>query len=161
MKSSKKPVVRSNVRELITFMLGGKEYGIDILDIHEIRGYDKFNSIVNTPDYKNGVINHRGVIVPLLDMRVKYRFGCAMYNEPVVVIILNVAKRLIGIIVDAVSDVIALATEHIKPASEPTSSHDIGFVAGLGSIGERMIHLVDIEKLIASHGVELFELKAA
>ena len=161
MRLRKKPAANANVRELVTFTLCGEEYAIDIHNIHEIRGYDKYNSIVDTPDYINGVINHRGVIVPLLDMRIRFSHHGARYDEPLVVIILNVAKRLIGIIVDAVSDIIALAAEHIKPAPKSGYSRDKEFIAGLGSVGGRKINLVDIEKLLASHDIELFELKAA
>lgn len=161
MRLSKKPAANANVRELVTFTLCGEEYAIDIHNIHEIRGYDRFNSIVNTQDYINGVINHRGVIVPLLDMRIKFSHHGARDDEPVVVIILNVAKRLIGIIVDAVSDIITLAAEHIKPAPKSGYSRDKEFVAGLGSVGGRKINLVDIKKLMSSHGMGLLELKAA
>ncbi|MDH4215380.1 MAG: chemotaxis protein CheW [Gallionella sp.] len=161
MRLSKKPTASANVRELVTFTLCGEEYAIDIHNIHEIRGYDKYNSIVNTRDYINGVINHRGVIVPLLDMRIKFSHHGARYDEPVVVIILNIAKRLIGIIVDAVSDIIALAAEHIKPATKSGSSRGKEFIAGLGSLDGRKINLVDIEKLLASHDMGFFELKAA
>lgn len=160
MKSKRKMAADGNSRKLVTFTVGSKEYGIDIHKIHEVRGYDMFNSIVNTPEFINGVINMRGASVPLLDVRIKFHIGREAYNEPIVVIVLNVAKRLVGIIVDGVSDVIALAAEQIKPASEPTPSPHMKFIAGLGSVDGRMIHLVDIEKLIASSNVAQFEREA-
>lgn len=161
MKSRKKPAAKCNHRELITFTVGSKEYGIDIHKIHEVRGYDMFNSIVNTPEFINGAINMRGASVPLLDVHAKFHIDRDAFNEPIVIIVLNVAKRLVGIVVDSVSDVIALAAEQIKPASDPGSSPHMKYVAGLGSVDGRMIHLVDIEKLVTSSNMAPVALEAA
>lgn len=161
MISIKELAADCNTRELITFTVGSKEYGIDILNIQEIRGYDKFNPIVNTPEFISGAINMRGATVPLLDVRAKFNIGRETYNEPIVVIVLSVAKRLVGIVVDGVSDVIALAAEQIKPASKSGSAPHMNFIAGSGSVGERMIHVVDIEKLTKSDDMGLLELQAA
>lgn len=161
MKSRKKLATKGNHRELITFTVGSKEYGIDIHKIHEVRGYDMFNSIVNTPEFINGSINMRGASVPLLDVHAKFHIDREAFNEPIVIIVLNVAKRLVGIVVDGVSDVIALAAEQIKPASDPSPSPHMKYVAGLGSVDGRMIHLVDIEKLVTSTDMTPIALKAA
>lgn len=152
MESSEKLTADSNRREMITFTVGHEVYGIDILKVQEIRGYDKFTSIVNTPEFINGVINLRGASVPIMDVRVKFQshIGRKTYNEPIAIIILNMAKRLAGIVVDGVSDVIALAADQIKPVSESGSSPHMAFIAGYGSVDGRKIHVLDIEKLASS-----------
>lgn len=148
-------------RELLTFTLGGEEYGIDILKVQEIRGYDAVTHIANTPEFIKGVINLRGTIVPIVDMRIKFQLGNADYDQFTVVIILNVANRVVGMVVDGVSDVITLNPDQIKPAPEFGSAIDTKYVMGLGTVDERMLILVDIEKLMTSRDMELVELAAA
>jgi len=147
----------SNLRELLTFTLGKEEYGIDILKVQEIRGYDAVTTIANSPEFIKGVINLRGIIVPIIDMRIKFNLGNVTYNELTVVIILNVANRVMGIVVDGVSDVIALTAEQIKPAPEFSSSLDTKYITGLGTVDHRMIIVVDIEKLMTSRDMDLVE----
>ena len=147
--------------EFLTFTLGREEYGIDILKVQEIRGYDAVTTIANTPDFIKGVINLRGIIVPIVDMRIKFHLGHAEYNELTVVIILNVAHRVVGIVVDGVSDVITLTPEQIKPAPEFGSTIDTQYVMGLGTVDERMLILVDIEKLMTSRDMELVDVATA
>jgi len=144
-------------RELLTFTLGSEEYGIDILKVQEIRGYDAVTTIANAPEFIKGVINLRGVIVPIVDMRIKFKLGEARYDETTVVIILNVAKRVVGMVVDGVSDVLTLAAEQIKPAPEFGAGMDTRYLQGLGTVDERMLILVDIEKLMTSREMELVE----
>ena len=144
-------------RELLTFTLGNEEYGIDILKVQEIRGYDSVTTIANAPEFIKGVINLRGIIVPIVDMRIKFKLGNVTYNETTVVIILNIAKRVVGMVVDGVSDVTTLKPDEIKPAPEFGSSLDTQYLLGLGTVGERMIILADIEKLISSGDMELIE----
>jgi len=146
-----------STNEFLTFTLGQEEYGIAILNVQEIRGYDAVTSLANTPEFIKGVINLRGIIVPIVDMRIKFHLGHADYNELTVVIILNVAGRVIGMVVDGVSDVITLASEQIKPAPEFGSAIDTKYVMGLGTVDERMLILVDIEKLMTSRDMELVE----
>lgn len=148
-------------QELLTFTLGGEEYGIDILKVQEIRGYDAVTAIANTPDFIKGVINLRGIIVPIVDMRIKFHLGKAEYDQFTVVIILNVANRIVGMVVDGVSDVITLSPEQIRQAPEFGSAIDTQYVMGLGTVDERMLILVDIEKLLSSQDMELFETVAA
>jgi len=148
-------------QELLTFTLGGEEYGIDILKVQEIRGYDAVTAIANTPDFIKGVINLRGIIVPIVDMRIKFQLGKAEYDEFTVVIILNVANRVVGMVVDGVSDVITLTPEQIRQAPEFGSAIDTQYVMGLGTVDERMLILVDIEKLLSSSDMELFETATA
>jgi purine-binding chemotaxis protein CheW len=142
-------------REFLAFTLGKEEYGIDILRVQEIRGYDTVTRIANAPDYIKGVVNLRGIIVPIVDMRIKFDMSTVKYDETTVVIILNFADRVVGIVVDGVSDVIALKAEQIKPAPEFGASLDTKYLQGLGTVDERMLILVDIEKLMTSQDMEL------
>src|SRR5512147_1394965 len=144
-------------RELLTFTLGSEEYGIDILKVQEIRGYDAVTAIANAPEFIKGVINLRGIIVPIVDMRIKFKLGKVDYNQFTVVIILNVAKRVVGIVVDGVSDVIALTPDQIKPSPEFSTTLDTQYITGLGTVDDRMIILMDIERLLSSKDMELFE----
>ncbi len=144
-------------RELLTFTLGSEEYGIDILKVQEIRGYEAVTSIANAPEFIKGVINLRGIIVPILDMRIKLNLGNVIYAETTVVIILNVASRVVGMVVDGVSDVITLTAGEIKPAPEFGAGLDTKYFQGLGTIDSRMIILVDIEKLMSSSDMELVD----
>jgi purine-binding chemotaxis protein CheW len=144
-------------RELLTFSLGKEEYGIDILKVQEIRGYEAVTTIANAPEFIKGVINLRGIIVPIVDMRIKFNLGNVTYNETTVVIILNISNRVVGMVVDGVSDVITLKDDQIKPAPEFGAGLDMRYLQGLGAVDERMIILVDIEKLMNSSEMELIE----
>jgi purine-binding chemotaxis protein CheW len=144
-------------RELLTFTLGKEEYGIDILKVQEIRGYETVTTIANSPEFIKGVINLRGIIVPIVDMRIKFRLGSVTYDETTVVIILNIANRVVGMVVDGVSDVITLKPDQIKPAPEFGSGLDTEYLQGLGAVDKRMIILADIEKLMSSRDMELVE----
>ena len=147
-------------RELLTFTLGKEEYGIDILKVQEIRGYDAVTTIANAPEFIKGVINLRGIIVPIVDMRIKFHLGKVEYDQFTVVIILNVSNRVVGIVVDGVSDVIALPPEQIKPSPEFSTTLDTQYITGLGTVDDRMIIVVDIEKLLSSRDMGLFETAA-
>ena len=144
-------------QECLTFTLGEEEYGIDILKVQEIRGYDAVTRIANTPAFIKGVINLRGVIVPIVDMRIKFNLGKVEYNEFTVVIILNVAGRVVGMVVDGVSDVITLAPDQVRAAPELSSSLDTKYIMGLGTVEGRMIILIDIETLMSSRDLELVD----
>ena len=148
LRHSSNTVVRP--REYLTFRLGDEEYGIDILKVQEIRGYEQPTRIANVPHFIKGVTNLRGVIVPIVDMRLKFGLGEALYNEFTVVIILNVGIRVIGVVVDSVSDVLELDPETIRDAPEMTSVVDSDYIIGLGALQDRMLILVDIEKLITA-----------
>lgn len=157
MQTNEGQTMKNGGRELLTFTLGNEEYGIDILKVQEIRGYDAVTAIANTPGFIKGVINLRGIIVPIIDMRIKFGLGCVTYNQLTVVIILNVAHRIVGMVVDGVSDVITLDAGQIKAVPEFSSSLDTQYVIGLGTVDERMIILIDIEKLMVSRDMELVE----
>lgn len=145
------PTVAINLvtNEFLTFRLGGEEYGIEILKVQEIRGYGSITHIANSPDYIKGVINLRGIIVPIIDMRIKFNLSHATYDQFTVVIILMVAGRVMGIVVDGVSDVITLADEQMRQAPGLGSVIDTEYIMGLGTVDERMLILIDIEKLMS------------
>ena len=136
--------------EFLTFRLGGEEYGIDILRVQEIRSYEQPTRIANAPHFIKGVVNLRGVIVPIIDLRLKLGCETAEYNAFTVVIVLNVKGRVVGAVVDSVSDVMELTREHIKAAPEMNSNIDGNFITGIGSVGDRMLILMDIEGLMSS-----------
>ena len=142
-------------QEFLIFTLGNEEYGIDILKVQEIRGYDQVTRIANTPAFIKGVTNLRGVIVPIIDLRVKFSQQSVSYDENTVVIVLNFGQRVVGIVVDGVSDVLSLTAEQIRPAPEFAVTLATEYLTGLGSLGERMLILVDIEKLLSSEEMSL------
>ena len=142
-------------REYLTFRLDQEEYGIDILKVQEIRGYEPPTRIANAPAFIKGVVNLRGTIVPIVDMRLKFNCSQAEYNSFTVVIILNMHQRIVGIVVDSVSDVMELSPDAIRSAPDIDSAIDSGSITGLGSVGERMLILLDIEKLMSSEDMGL------
>ncbi len=143
--------------EFLTFRLGEEEYGIEILKVQEIRGYDSITQIANAPEFIKGVVNLRGIIVPIIDMRIKFRLGKANYDQFTVVIILNVAGRVMGVVVDGVSDVISLEAEQMRPTPGFGSVIDTEYIMGLGTVDERMLILIDIEKLMGSSDMGLID----
>ena len=142
--------VHVGAREYLTFRLDQEEYGIDMLKVQEIRGYEQPTRIANAPAFIKGVVNLRGTIVPIVDMRLKFNCAQADYNSFTVVIILNLRDRVVGIVVDSVSDVMELSAENIRSAPDVESAIDNGCILGLGSVGERMLILLDIEKLMSN-----------
>lgn len=155
MQVSQNKTTHSVNRELLTFTLGNEEYGIDILQVQEIRGYEAVTGIANASDFIKGVINLRGIIVPILDLRIKFNLLNITYDETTVVIILNIDERIIGMVVDGVSDVTTLKPDEIKPAPELGSGLGVQYLQGIGTVDKRMIILVDIKKLISSRDMEL------
>jgi purine-binding chemotaxis protein CheW len=139
--------------EVLTFALGEEEYGIDIQLVQELRGYEAVTRVANAPAHFKGVINLRGVIVPVIDMRIKFNLGEPSYDHLTVVIILNMGGRVVGMVVDAVSDVTELAADQVKPPPAVSGALDIGYLLGIGTIDERMLLLVDIEKLMSSDDI--------
>ena len=136
--------------EFLAFTLGNEEYGIDILKVQEIRGYEAVTRIANAPNFLKGVINLRGIIVPVVDMRIKFNLGEPTYDQFTVVIILNIGGRIVGMVVDSVSDVTTLLPEQVRPAPEMGTTFSSDFLIGLGTLEERMLILVDIDKLMSS-----------
>ncbi|KAA8996696.1 chemotaxis protein CheW [Affinibrenneria salicis] len=144
-------------QEFLIFTLGDEEYGVDILKVQEIRGYDQVTRIANTPAFIKGVTNLRGVIVPIVDLRIKFAQQEVEYDDNTVVIVLNLGQRVVGIVVDGVSDVLSLTAEQIRPAPEFAVTLSTEYLTGLGSLGERMLILVDIEKLLSSEEMALVD----
>ncbi|MGO4331909.1 chemotaxis protein CheW [Cupriavidus sp. 2TAF22] len=143
--------------EFLAFRLGGEEYGIDILKVKEIRGYENVTQIANAPEYLKGVINLRGIIVPIIDLRIKFRQAKIDYDQYTVVIIVELHEQTTGIVVDGVSDVLTLGAGEIRQA--PQLSGETEYIRGIGSVENRMLILVDIEKLLDTE--ELAALEAA
>jgi purine-binding chemotaxis protein CheW len=141
--------------EFLTFRLGEEEYGIDILKVQEIRSYEQPTRIANTPPFIKGVVNLRGVIVPIVDLRLKLGCASAEYNAFTVAIVLNVKGRVVGVVVDSVSDVLALDKDSIKAAPEMSSAVDTSYITGIGSVADRMLILMDIEGLMSSEEMGL------
>lgn len=145
----------SGAREYLTFKLDQEEYGIDILKVQEIRGYEPPTRVANAPSFIKGVMNLRGTIVPIVDLRLKFNCSKAEYNTFTVVIILNLRSRIVGVVVDSVSDVMELQPENLKSAPDIESAIDSSAVQGLGSLGDRMLILLDIERLMLTHDMGL------
>ena len=144
------PTARAPSREVLVFVLGSEEYGVDILKVQEIRGYDKVTPIPAAPDYLKGVVNLRGTIVPVIDLRVKFRLPEARYDAFTVVVVLRIAGRIVGLVVDGVADVVRLAPDEVRAAPGLGSVVDASFIAGLATQGERMVLLLDIERLLST-----------
>jgi purine-binding chemotaxis protein CheW len=143
--------------EYLTFRLGGEEYGIDILRVQEIRSYEQPTRIANAPSFLKGVVDLRGVIVPIIDLRVKLNCETAEFNAFTVVIVLNIRGRVVGAVVDAVSDVLELASEAIKPAPGMSAQVDMSYITGIANVGERMLILMDIQALMSSADMGLID----
>lgn len=153
--------VHGTPREVLSFKLGAEEYGIDILKVQEIRGYENPTRIANAPAFMKGVVNLRGVIVPIVDMRVRFALEDVKYDTFTVVIILNIANRTVGVVVDSVSDVLELTSDQIKPAPEFNGTIDSTYITGLGTVksgtDERMLILMDIEQMMSSAEMGLMD----
>jgi len=151
----------SQAAEFLSFRLGSEAYGIDILKVQEIRGYEQPTRLANAPDYLRGVLNLRGVIVPVIDLRVKFGMADVPFNTHTVTIVLTVLGRVVGVVVDSVSDVIELDPSQIRPAPEFTDAacveHVVGMASPDASHPEHMIILMDIEKLMGSADMGLLE----
>ena len=150
--------------QLLTFILANEEYGVDILRVQEIKGWDSVTPIPNTPDYIRGVINLRGTIVPIIDLRMRFGLESVAYGPTTVVIVLKVmsenASRTMGIVVDGVSDVYNVAEEAIKPAPDFGGVIAIDFVRGLATVGENMVIVLDIDHLLNSNELAMLPEKA-
>lgn len=152
--ASSKGASTTSLREFLAFKLGAEEYGIDILRVQEIRSYEQPTRIANAPPFIKGVVNLRGVIVPIIDLRIKFGQEHVEYGHSTVTVILNMGRSVMGVVVDAVSDVVELTPEQIRPAPEFDNAIGVNFITGIGAIeqGEqqRMLILVDIERLMTS-----------
>jgi purine-binding chemotaxis protein CheW len=143
--------------EFLTFRLGTEEYGIEILKVQEIRSYEPPTRIANAAPFFKGVVNLRGVIVPIVDLRLKFGCESAEYNGFTVVIVLNIRGRVVGAVVDSVSDVLELPGEAVRPAPEINAAVDTSYITGIANVADRMLILMDIESLMSSHDMGLIE----
>lgn len=144
-------------QEFLSFVLGQEQYALEITAVKEIRGYEPVTKIANAPAFIKGVLNLRGDIVPIIDLRIKFNIGTPVYNEFTIVIMLNVLNRIVGIVVDGVSDVIRLNDDEIRPPPEFGVAFDSRYLQGLASVEEEMVILVNIESLISSSELGLFD----
>ncbi len=138
--------------QYLTFILAGEEYGVDILRVQEIRGWERATRLPNTPAFVKGVINLRGTIVPIIDLRERFGLESAEYGRTTVVVVLRVQRgnksRVMGVVVDAVSDVYNLPEAEIKETPEFGTSMEAQFAKGLATVDQKMIILLDIDRLI-------------
>jgi purine-binding chemotaxis protein CheW len=155
--SAAEPITNEEQQEFLTFVLGDENYALDIMTVKEIRGYENVTKIANSPPYIKGVLNLRGDIVPIIDLRLKFEVGQATYDEFTIVIMLMIGDRIVGIVVDEVSDVIKVNDEQIKPPPEFGVAFDSAYLHGLTTINEQMIILVNIQKLISSDELGIFD----
>lgn len=141
--------------QFLTFMLHGEEYGVDILRVQEIKGWESATEIPNTPDYIRGVINLRGTIVPIVDLRRRFAMAAAEYTATTVVIVLKVRaaashERTMGFVVDAVSDVYNVTPDQLKPAPDFGADVRVDYVKALATVDDKMVILLDIDRLIGA-----------
>ena len=141
--------------EVLSFRLGKEEYAISILKVQEIRGYEEPTMLPSAPACIKGIQNLRGSIVPIVDMRILFNLGEPTYDQFTVVIVLNIKNHVIGMVVDSVSDVVTLEPEQVRPAPEMGSTSDGDYITGLGTIDERMLILLDIDRLMSSEQLGL------
>jgi purine-binding chemotaxis protein CheW len=148
--ASSREAAIASITEFLAFKLGAEEYGIDILRVQEIRSFEEPTRFANSPAFIKGVINLRGVIVPIIDMRIKFNLKQVTYDTFTVVIVLNIGQQVVGMVVDGVSDVITLTPDQLRPVPEFSSTIGTDHLLAIGSVGNRMLILLDIEKLMTS-----------
>lgn len=147
----------SEVNQQVTFSLGKEEYGIEITKVQEIIGYQGFTRVPNVPDFIKGVINLRGTVVPVVDLRKKFEMEEKEYTKFTVIIILEALERIMGIIVDAISDVVSLTEQDIQDAPSFTVNVRTDFIKGMGKKGEKLIILLDMDKVLSQEELELLD----
>ncbi|MCC2971825.1 chemotaxis protein CheW [Massilia sp. IC2-476] len=141
--------------EVLSFRLAKEEYAISILKVQEIRGYEEPTMLPSAPACIKGITNLRGSIVPIVDMRILFKLGEPVYDQFTVVIVLNIKNHVIGMVVDSVSDVVTLSDEQMRPAPEMGTTAGGDYITGLGTVGERMLIVLDIDKLMSSEQLGL------
>lgn len=161
MERPREVAAAQEISEYLTFRLGREEYGIDILQVQEIRSYEEPTRMVGTPGFIKGVINLRGAIVPIIDLRIKLGCDKVEYDDFTVVIFLDIADTTMGVVVDAVADVAQLAREQIKPAPHFEGQLDAAFVRGIASVGQRMLILINMQALLSASELRVVEAAGA
>ena len=145
----------SDDQQFLTFNLAEEFYGVDILKVQEIKGYTNVTKIPNTPDYLKGVLNLRGTIVPIVDLRMKFGMGVTEPTSFTVVVVVNVRNRVMGFLVDAVSDVLDLNAKEIQPPPDMGTTVDITFVAGIGNANDHLVTLLDIDRVLTNEEIKV------
>lgn len=148
-----KSPVASVAGQYLSFTLGGEDYGIDILKVQEIRSYEAPTRMPGSHGDLLGVVNLRGVIVPIHDLRLRFQCANATFTPSTVVIVVDLGARVIGVVVDAVRDVVALEEGAVRPAPGLVDTAEAGYICGLAQVGERMLILLDIEALLSGEAV--------
>ena len=148
-------------KQYLTFALCGEDYGIEILRVQEIKCLSRITPIPNTPRHVKGVLNLRGTVVPVVDLRAKFGLGEIEYNRFTVIIVVNVGRRVMGLVVDAVSDVLNLGKADVQPPPELGGVLDLSFVTGMARSGDRLITLLDIERLLGQEAATAAEATTA
>jgi purine-binding chemotaxis protein CheW len=143
--------------QYLTVNLAQEEYGIDILSVREIRGWTPVTRIPQSPAYVLGVLNLRGAIVPVIDMRLRFGLAREEYDATTVTVIITVAGRQFGVVVDAVSDVIDVASDALRPVPDMGTTVDTEYLKGLTAVGERMVLLLDADKLLQPQDAQMLE----
>ena len=148
-------------REYLAFSLGGEEYAVNILQVQEIRAYERVTRIANMPAFIKGVMNLRGAVVPVVDLRVRFNVGNADYGASTIVIVINIGPRTIGMVVDGVSDVVSVKASELRPAPQIAGVLTAEFLEGVAILDKRMLIIVDINGLMSSKEMGLLESSAA
>ena len=143
--------------QFLTFLLGAEQYGVRILKVQEIRGYSAVTPIPNTPSYIKGVINLRGTVVPVVDLRAKFSLEAAEFNKFTVIIVVTVGAKVIGLVVDAVSDVLDVPAEEMRMAPDLGGRVDTRFICGMATIGDQLTLLLDIDRLLGEDDIVALE----
>ncbi|MFH0926684.1 MAG: chemotaxis protein CheW [bacterium] len=143
--------------QFVTFTLGDEEYGVEILKVQEIIGYQTFTKVPGFPDFVKGVLNLRGAVVPVIDLRVKFRMPSIEYNKFTVIVVLEICGRVMGVIVDAVSDVITLTSEQIQPTPSFSTKIRADFIKAMGNKDNNFIIILDMNKVLSQEELELVD----
>lgn len=145
---------RADSQQFLTFTVEREEYGVDIMTVREIKGWTETTRLPNAPEFMRGVINLRGLIIPIFDLRTRFHRGVTEATSKHVIIILAVGERNIGILVDTVSDILDVSVEQIKPAPSTETQVDAAFIDGLISLDNRMVVLLNVEHLFDAQHIE-------
>lgn len=136
--------------QFLTFLLDNEEYGLEILRVQEIKGYSKITPLPNTPPEVKGVMNLRGAVVPIIDLRTRFGLSGAEYTRFTVIIVVTVGTKVAGLVVDAVSDVLNVGAKEIVPTPDLGAGVDTSFMTGMARTGERLITLLNVDRLVGS-----------
>jgi purine-binding chemotaxis protein CheW len=151
------PAAAGETRQFLTFALGDEEFGIDILKVQEIKGYSSITRVPRTPQDIRGVMNLRGTIVPIVDLRTKFQLETRTYDRFTVIIVVVVRGRAVGIVVDAVSDVLDISDGAVQATPEFSNRVDTRFISGMARADEKLIILLDVEKLVGADEAQSVE----